>query len=502
MHKKLTLVFVVIVFFLFSHLALASLSINEVMYDLSGSDSTNSKSREWIEIYNSSSSEVPVDATKWRIYDGSGNRTLNGEVNFSFPGNSYVVFAGDKDTFLIDHPGFSGTVYDTSISSLNNTGATIKILDADGNSLDSMTYTSSQGGAGDGNSLQKVAGVFSGRTPTPGLVNESGVSNPPPPNTSPIGESSPGPGGLPVNTNGSVNETKSKDAKVAEEKKIKIIVDSKDLEFVGLPIVFQVTTQGARGEKLYNGRYYWNFGDGDAKEATITGNDIFRHSFFYPGDYIVTLNYFENFYSDQSGASIQIPIKIIPNNISINGVGDEKDFFVELKNNTEYNADLSGWTLASNGKSFVIPKNTLLAAKKSLIISPHVSNLSIADKGTLKLLNPEKQTVFDFNASAPKEVLAIEATTEKITAEKITPQTLLPNKDILPKTEEIKILPTDMSANVQSANLENNNKSGNSSWLWIVSFIIFITVAGSLVYFLRVKKAPIGLGNDFEIIDE
>lgn len=76
-----------------SNLAYADLIINEIMYDLSGSDSTDGKSREWLEVYNSGGSDVSIDASKWRIYDGFANRTINSEVNFSVPAGNYVIFA-------------------------------------------------------------------------------------------------------------------------------------------------------------------------------------------------------------------------------------------------------------------------------------------------------------------------------------------------------------------------------------------------------------------------
>ncbi|HEV7423979.1 MAG TPA: lamin tail domain-containing protein, partial [Candidatus Paceibacterota bacterium] len=177
MPKKIILFLIGAVFFYSFHFVFASLSINEIMYDLSGSDSANSKSREWIEIYNPDSSDVSIDASKWRIFDGSANRTINDQVDFSIPSNSYVIFAGDKDTFLADHPGFSGTVYDTGITSLNNTGTTLKILDQDLNTVDSVAYASTQGAAGDGNSLQKISGSWVGGTPTPGIANQASLAS-------------------------------------------------------------------------------------------------------------------------------------------------------------------------------------------------------------------------------------------------------------------------------------------------------------------------------------
>src|SRR3989338_10425717 len=144
MSKKIILILMGIVFFSSCRLAFAGLIINEIMYDLSGSDSTSGKSREWIEVYNPDSGDLSIDASTWRIYDGSGNRTINSQVNFSIPAGSYIIWAGDKDTFLLDHPGFSGTVYDTSIATLNNTGDTLKMLDQDGGVVDSVIYASSQ----------------------------------------------------------------------------------------------------------------------------------------------------------------------------------------------------------------------------------------------------------------------------------------------------------------------------------------------------------------------
>src|SRR3989344_8568879 len=101
MAKKVALFFITLVFFSSCQVAFASLTITEIMYDLSGSDSTSSKSREWIEVYNSGS-VLQVDASKWRAYDGAGNRTINGGGDFTIAAGGYIIFAGGKDTFLHD----------------------------------------------------------------------------------------------------------------------------------------------------------------------------------------------------------------------------------------------------------------------------------------------------------------------------------------------------------------------------------------------------------------
>src|SRR3989338_9717492 len=105
MSKKIILVLLGLVLLSPSY-AEAGLVINEIMYDLSGSDSASSKSREWIEIYNPDAGPVSIDASSWRIYDGGANRTINGEADFSVPAGAYLIFSGGKDTFFSVHPSF------------------------------------------------------------------------------------------------------------------------------------------------------------------------------------------------------------------------------------------------------------------------------------------------------------------------------------------------------------------------------------------------------------
>ncbi|MFA5840781.1 MAG: lamin tail domain-containing protein [Candidatus Paceibacterota bacterium] len=480
--KKSISVFVLVFFFLVVHPAFASLSINEINYDLSGSDSTSSKAREWVEIYNPGPTDVSIDATKWRFYDGGGNRTINGEVDFSIPANSYVIFAGDKDTFLADHSGFGGLVYDTGFTSLNNTGATLKILDQDGNSVDEVSYTSSQGGAGDGNTLQKISGSWGGAIPTPGIANEA-VSTPPP------ASSSGGGGSSNLSTaNTSTTETK---IKVVEIPKIKTQIFTQNLGYVNLPIVFDVMTLGYSGEQLHYGKYYWNFGDGDSKEIQLNNSSKFAHTYFYPGDYVVSLSYYSNYYSDNIDASAQSTIKIVEADVVISRVGDEKDFFIELSNNTDYSADLSNWSLSSDNKSFTIPRNTILASKKKMIISPKITGFIITDKDSLKLINSNMEVVFDHAVPLVRQDLIVTAKTD------------VGRPTVISTVEDIAspIVPLEnLGANVlQSDALENN--SDNTYWPIIFTVILAGVGAGG-VYFIRQKRVIPGEGEDFEILDE
>src|SRR3989344_6805654 len=115
------LVFVFILFF--SALPVyASVVITEVMYDLEGADT----GREWVKIQNDG---VAVDLTGWKFFEGGGNHGLTlVQGDISLPQNGFAVIADNAEKFLLDWPGFSGTLFD-SVFSLSNTGETLILRD-------------------------------------------------------------------------------------------------------------------------------------------------------------------------------------------------------------------------------------------------------------------------------------------------------------------------------------------------------------------------------------
>ncbi|OGG88462.1 hypothetical protein A3H15_03130 [Candidatus Kaiserbacteria bacterium RIFCSPLOWO2_12_FULL_50_28] len=137
--------------------------INEIMYDPAGSDS----GREWIEIKNEGDS--PVDLSGWRFFEDNTNHNLTLKMgNAVLPPDGYAIIADNDVFFLTDWPDFDGILFDSAFS-LSNTGETLAIKDGEGAIIDEVTYTSSQGAAGDGNSLHRVnSDEWIAATPTPG----------------------------------------------------------------------------------------------------------------------------------------------------------------------------------------------------------------------------------------------------------------------------------------------------------------------------------------------
>ena len=140
--------------------------INEIMYDLEGSDD----GREWIEIFNAGQSSV--DLTNWKFYENETNHKLElKQGSILLPPNGYAIIADDPDKFLSDWPSYSGILFDSTFS-LSNTGENIAIKN-DTLLIDQVAYDSSLGANGDGKSLQRISSDWIAALPTPGAENQS-----------------------------------------------------------------------------------------------------------------------------------------------------------------------------------------------------------------------------------------------------------------------------------------------------------------------------------------
>ena len=162
----------------------AQVVISEIMYDASGSDAN----QEWIELFNTGS--TTVDLKLWKINDGS-NHVLNippkngGVGSMLIAPGGYLVRAGNAAEFRTTYPQV-GSVIDTTLS-LSNAGAILVLTDASSTVKDKVSYDSSRGAAGDGNSLNRIsAGApFAARIPSPSAPASEGVIPPPAPKAVP-----------------------------------------------------------------------------------------------------------------------------------------------------------------------------------------------------------------------------------------------------------------------------------------------------------------------------
>jgi hypothetical protein len=135
------------------------LRINEIMYDLVGSDTD----KEWIELQNIGLETVTIQTglgeTGLRILDGTSRRVIS--VNFVGDGLidplEYVIVAQDIEAFLENHPDYTGDIFEASALSLANAGDDIGLtIGSSGQPWDSVSYLSVWGGSGNTKSLEKI----------------------------------------------------------------------------------------------------------------------------------------------------------------------------------------------------------------------------------------------------------------------------------------------------------------------------------------------------------
>ncbi|MEK7128061.1 MAG: lamin tail domain-containing protein [Patescibacteria group bacterium] len=504
MSKKVIFFFMGVALFLFSRSAHAEVIVNEVAWMGSIINSSSDANAEWIELKNTGSENV--DVSGWILVAGDG--TPN--ILFSSQCTNLVIDAGSL--FLLertDDESVPGILADCIYTgALGNTGENLTLKNASGGTVQFLNFSVAWS-AGDNatkETMQWNGSSWVTAAPTPKTANEAESSSPPPASSDDTGS---------ADTGGIVREGGGgfafSSANAVESKKIKIQITTKMFAFAGNPLSFEAITYGHNGERLYNGKYFWNFGDGDFREAQMNNKEKFTHTYFYPGDYVVSVEYYLNGYSDIPEASEKIAIKIIGADIVISNTGDEKDFFVELTNNGAYEADISRWILSNSGQNFFFPKNTILGSKKKITLSSKITNFSIADKNNLKLLNSEGNVIFDYASSLMSAAPVVVPIKEKalpqapvqikreVSADKLPVEPFKDENEKKPESE--KPAPAlNLAASVVESDAGENNSS--ISYMPVVISTILIGTSAGAVYFIRQRKILPEAGSDFKILDE
>lgn len=390
------LVLILSLIFLFPVYASANLIFTEIAYDLPGSDTD----REWVEILNDGGSTI--DITGYKFNDGA-NHVLNpppengGQGNLSVSSGEYIILSADASTFIFEHPSFGGTVIDT-VMSLANTGDTLTLVDADGTTVASVTYTSEDGGAGDGSTLSLIDGDWQSGTSSPGLSGSGFSSNDDDEENNSEDE----------NNNEENNDqedvsTSSSQKEKPKPKRDELLIDTSGIPKSGTsgnPIIFSATIFGLFDEKISTGRFTWSLGDGEVYESI--GNESFYYTYKYPGEYVVTLSYFRKA-KDTKIVPDQVARKTIvvtSPSVVIESVGT--DGSVVLLNESTEERDIGGWHIFYNGQYFLFPKYTIILPKKRFTIGSHVSGINVLSSGVVSLISSSGDMISSF--PKPKEV--------------------------------------------------------------------------------------------------
>lgn len=347
----------------------AQVILSEIMYDLEGSDSD----REWIEIYNEGASAV--DLTGWRFFEGDTNHKLSvSSGNILLTPGSYAIIADDAATFASEYPHFNGTLFDSSFS-LHNKGEVLTLRDSDLIDVDSVTYSSDWGAAGDGSALAFDGTTWSAKSPTPGSGpfvvhggSEDGADD------TGSNETSEAPATL---LGGDEDENKSS-FKKAEKREFIVVEAGRDrVVTVGAAEFFEAKGYKKDGTEHPYVSYRWNFGNGVVRE----GKKVL-HQYNYPGTYVVWVS---GVTVDKLSATDRIVVKAQSADILVSKVTPEA---LTLTNNTNRELDLSLWSVRDNERVFMLPQNTIILAGASITLQNTITGLDTTLPDRIALLYP------------------------------------------------------------------------------------------------------------------
>ena len=439
------------ILFLFPITSFAQVVINEIAW----MGTANSHSDEWIELYNESGGSV--DLTGWILSASDGTPSISLSENIISGG--YFLLERTDDSSV---PSVAADVIYKG--ALGNTGETLTLYDSAGTVIDKVVGGEDWNEIGGNNSTketpQRSGSSWITASPTPGKINANSSS-----------DSS---GGDSVEETNTGSSSTSESVSVSVEPQISAYAGDDRVVIVGADSVFSGQAYGLNGEPLLNARYTWTFGNGQRKE----GQKILHH-YLYPGEYVVWLDVSSGEYS----ASDRMIVTAEPAQISISAA---TPLFIEIKNESKHELDISFWYLRGGDTLFLIPERTILLSRKSVKFPSSVTGI-VSSKGDADLLYPNGNIAASYGGSVatytPENkiitsqfVFSANPVVEKYTA---TAGTALEEK--LPDS----VAPTLAAA--ESA--ENTESDGNSIYKWLLALIGIIGVG--IVAVLIARKRDI-----------
>jgi hypothetical protein len=351
-------------------LPLHALIVSEVMSNPTGDDS----GREWIEIYNDTSSDVDLASMTVSIKGGTAIVATPLQGGTTLSANGYAIIGSTVSgatKFLTDYANYSGILFKSSIS-LVNTGVTSIDIKLNGSTVASLpSYTAAK----EGFTISYSGGSYVLSSPTPGADNQ-------------VADTSSGSG-----SNTTTNATTTNNQVVLPQMSppsanIVIYMPEEKTVVAGADSEFSVFSLTREGKELNDLIYTWAFGDGGQATGSST-----RYKYFYSGRYVAQV---EARNGSVAGTGRMV-VRVVPPDMEIASFGSGKyGAYVEVRNPNPYDLDLSGWILNIDGSGFLFPKNTLIAGNASVRFSGGAmgfASTTIASSSLVRIMFPNFEEV-------------------------------------------------------------------------------------------------------------
>lgn len=405
-----------IVVFLLPLFAHADVFINEIAWagtDISAND-------EWIELYNSGTEAVDLSGWLIQASDGSPAISLEGEIA---GGGFFLLERTDDETV----PAVNADQIYTG--ALSNSGELLRLYDVDGlivHTVDGSGGWSIGGDAASRATLQRTSGGWVTAAGTPNSTNAGGDDSSNDDSEDDSGDDTPAdddeedssvddgdsdlPDDDPVDTD--VVSQSSDDPKEKRHLRDVEITKNRITVLAGSPVTLSAESFDQHNDRLWNVSYIWNVGDGEILEG-----DTVVHEWKHSGTYVVATTAWKG--NEELVVKFNVVVREAAISISDYKIGS--DGYIEIKNDTTKEVNLSQWSIQSGSNIRLIPHNTFVSAGSSVRLYAEGLGFTPVDKPILrypggKVVAEVKRSISDQVASvlnAPLIQVADAATEEK-----------------------------------------------------------------------------------------
>ncbi|MBU1176829.1 MAG: lamin tail domain-containing protein [Patescibacteria group bacterium] len=345
---------------------------------------------EWIELYNNTGQDI--DLTGWILK--AVDETPDIILEETIAANGYFLLERTNDDSVPNI--IADQIY---VGTLGNTGENLELYNSENNLIDSVN-SSGEWFAGDNTTKQTMERKDSLES---GSVSDNWQTSQEIHGT-PKAQNSSGTETTPENS-----EDQPEEESTSSEITI-IPVNYPPVAFAGTDITALINQEiifdGSLSSDLNNDSlsYFWNFGDGATDIEQIS-----KHTYLYPGQYIVSLLVDDGEFSDLDIITINIYNKsIIISEFLPDPEGtDAENEWIELFNQSDQIANLSNWQLddQDGGSSpFVFPINSLIGPNQFLILIRPITNIALNnDNDQVRLIYPDGSLATEISYLAEKK---------------------------------------------------------------------------------------------------
>jgi hypothetical protein len=251
------------------------------------------------------------------------------------------------------------------------------------------------------------------------------------------------------------------------------------------------------------GRFVWTMGDGTQYEKKTS--DILYHTYEYPGDYLLILDFYKTVFDEYPNATLRTKITVHEPSLVI----EERtsDGTIILKNTSKFDIDTTGWFLMAGSDKYSLPNRTTILAGTTLKIPSSKTNIPIANTSPLALYTPNQTAVDTWTpniATAPIKTGQTSASmAHMVTSSEITSE---PEMISVGATDTISSYTENQSISNSLSAQANTSTTKSKTILYMIGFlgIIFLSIGGILGLLISHRKSAPELENsidDIEIIE-